>query len=115
MANVISPPVGWLPGDGRRPYPTDVDMRRGILARTNRDISIDRVSDLSKPDVAMETNQQTMGRPHTIWNVWLFWLHVVYGQIVESEPSVWKAPPELDSLTGKVRHQMCNCVDKVRE
>ncbi|XP_062522129.1 mediator of RNA polymerase II transcription subunit 4-like [Corticium candelabrum] len=79
MANVISPPVGWLPGDGRRPYPTDVDMRRGILARTNRDISIDRVSDLSKPDVAMETNQQTM----------------------ESEPSVWKAPPELDSLTGK--------------
>ena len=61
MANVTSPPVDWMPGDGRRPYPTDIEMRCGSLSRLNRDTSSDRVSEVSKPDVAMETDQPLQG------------------------------------------------------
>ncbi|KAF4517584.1 hypothetical protein B566_EDAN008573 [Ephemera danica] len=31
--NAISAPVTWMPGDPRRPYPTDIEMRHGFLSR----------------------------------------------------------------------------------
>jgi mediator of RNA polymerase II transcription subunit 4 len=61
MANITSPPVDWMPGDSRRPYPTDIEMRCGSLSRLNRDTSSDRVSEVSKPDVSMETDQPLQG------------------------------------------------------
>jgi mediator of RNA polymerase II transcription subunit 4 len=79
MANITSPPVDWMPGDSRRPYPTDIEMRCGSLSRLNRDTSSDRVSEVSKPDVSMETDQP----------------------LQESEATAWKVPATLESLLGK--------------
>lgn len=31
--NAVSAPLTWAPGDPRRPYPTDLEMRMGILGR----------------------------------------------------------------------------------
>ncbi|XP_065335916.1 mediator of RNA polymerase II transcription subunit 4 isoform X1 [Cloeon dipterum] len=31
--NAISAPTTWVPGDPRRPYPTDIEMRMGFLGR----------------------------------------------------------------------------------
>ncbi|XP_072049547.1 mediator of RNA polymerase II transcription subunit 4-like [Amphiura filiformis] len=31
--NAVSAPLSWAPGDPRRPYPTDLEMRMGILGR----------------------------------------------------------------------------------
>ncbi|XP_033638303.1 mediator of RNA polymerase II transcription subunit 4-like isoform X1 [Asterias rubens] len=31
--NAVSAPLSWAPGDTRRPYPTDLEMRMGILGR----------------------------------------------------------------------------------
>ncbi|OXA60890.1 Mediator of RNA polymerase II transcription subunit 4 [Folsomia candida] len=33
--NAVAAPTNWLPGDPRRPYPTDLEMRMGLLARLN--------------------------------------------------------------------------------
>ncbi|XP_014283898.1 mediator of RNA polymerase II transcription subunit 4 isoform X1 [Halyomorpha halys] len=32
-SNAVSAPLTWQPGDPRRPYPTDIDMRVGFLGR----------------------------------------------------------------------------------
>lgn len=31
----VAAPANWMPGDPRRPYPTDLEMRAGVLARVN--------------------------------------------------------------------------------
>ncbi len=33
--NAVAAPTNWVPGDPRRPYPTDLEMRMGLLARLN--------------------------------------------------------------------------------
>lgn len=32
-SNAVSAPLSWAPGDPRRPYPTDLEMRLGLLGR----------------------------------------------------------------------------------
>lgn len=32
-SNAVSAPLTWQPGDPRRPYPTDLEMRLGMLGR----------------------------------------------------------------------------------
>ncbi|ESP04868.1 hypothetical protein LOTGIDRAFT_109428 [Lottia gigantea] len=39
-SNAVAAPVTWAPGDPRRPYPTDLDMRQGFLGQgTYTDVS----------------------------------------------------------------------------
>jgi mediator of RNA polymerase II transcription subunit 4 len=33
--NAVAAPTTWQPGDQRRPFPTDLEMRMGLLARLN--------------------------------------------------------------------------------
>jgi mediator of RNA polymerase II transcription subunit 4 len=33
--NAVAAPTNWQPGDTRRPYPTDLEIRMGFLARMN--------------------------------------------------------------------------------
>ncbi|XP_038049895.1 mediator of RNA polymerase II transcription subunit 4-like [Patiria miniata] len=47
--NAVSAPLSWAQGDARRPYPTDLEMRMGILGR------------LSNLPVAQATNGVTEG------------------------------------------------------
>jgi mediator of RNA polymerase II transcription subunit 4 len=32
-SNAVSAPLSWQPGDPRRPYPTDLEMRLGMIGR----------------------------------------------------------------------------------
>lgn len=41
--NAVAAPAAWAPGDQRRPYPTDIEMRMGVVARIN-DTPISQVS-----------------------------------------------------------------------
>ncbi|VVC30538.1 Mediator complex, subunit Med4 [Cinara cedri] len=34
-SNAVCAPLTWQPGDARRPYPTDIEMRMGVLGRLN--------------------------------------------------------------------------------
>ncbi|XP_054268597.1 mediator of RNA polymerase II transcription subunit 4-like [Macrosteles quadrilineatus] len=34
-SNAVCAPLSWAPGDPRRPYPTDIEMRLGFLGRLN--------------------------------------------------------------------------------
>eukprot|EP00118_Oscarella_pearsei_P006984 m.32847 g.32847 ORF g.32847 m.32847 type:complete len:217 (+) comp31705_c0_seq2:486-1136(+) len=45
LASVTIPPTGWDPTtDGRRPYPSDIEMRLGALMRCNKSGSCDETS-----------------------------------------------------------------------
>ncbi|CAL8113822.1 unnamed protein product [Orchesella dallaii] len=46
--NAVAAPATWAPGDPRRPYPTDIEMRMGFLARIN-DMPISQVLDSMPP------------------------------------------------------------------
>ena len=35
-SNAVSAPLNWQQGDPRRPYPTDMEMRLGLLGRTEQ-------------------------------------------------------------------------------
>ncbi|OWK00850.1 MED4, partial [Cervus elaphus hippelaphus] len=34
-SNAVCAPLTWVPGDPRRPYPTDLEMRSGLLGQMN--------------------------------------------------------------------------------
>ena len=38
-SNAVCAPLNWLQGDPRRPYPTDIEMRGGFLARAELPLS----------------------------------------------------------------------------
>ncbi|KAH8366347.1 hypothetical protein KR200_005630 [Drosophila serrata] len=38
-ANAVSAPLTWCIGDLRRPYPTDIEMRNGLLGKTDQNIN----------------------------------------------------------------------------
>jgi len=40
--NAVAAPTTWQPGDQRRPFPTDLEMRMGLLARLN-DLPLNKV------------------------------------------------------------------------
>lgn len=38
-ANAVSAPLTWCIGDLRRPYPTDIEMRNGLLGKSEQNIN----------------------------------------------------------------------------
>lgn len=38
-SNAVEAPPSWMPGDPRRPYPQDIEMRVGLLGRLGEDIT----------------------------------------------------------------------------
>lgn len=51
--NAVAAPATWQPGDPRRPYPTDIEMRMGVIAKIN-DTPISQVG-MSVNDVFLWT------------------------------------------------------------
>lgn len=55
--NATCAPTGWQPGDPRRPYPTDVDMRAGILPQiTNNGFIQQNNQDIPRPPAQLGTD-----------------------------------------------------------
>ncbi|XP_073255372.1 mediator of RNA polymerase II transcription subunit 4-like [Porites lutea] len=40
-SNAVEAPVSWMPGDPRRPYPQDIEMRSGLLGRLGEDVAME--------------------------------------------------------------------------
>jgi len=62
--NAVAAPPNWQPGDLRRPYPTDLEMRMGFLARLN-DLPMNQVLDSMPRDM---NNGNNIGNPFPPWH-----------------------------------------------
>jgi len=55
--HATSAPTGWLAGDPRRPYPTDVDMRAGILPQITIHGTVQQLNhDIPRPPAQLGTD-----------------------------------------------------------
>lgn len=59
--NAVCCPENWMPGNPKRPYPTDTDMRKGWLARINTTdtISIEQEETEETPKMVARSNSQS--------------------------------------------------------
>lgn len=58
-SNAVEAPVSWMPGDPRRPYPQDIEMRSGWLGRLMEDVPRETEgpgSDLSTPQEVVQSS-----------------------------------------------------------
>lgn len=83
-SNAVAAPPTWAPGDPRRPYPTDFEMRHGFLGKQ---------SDLPMNSQVVQT-QGTYGEPMSS-NRSTAQVSDTGGSTPQSASTPWQPPPEL--------------------
>lgn len=64
-------PTGWAPGDSRRPFPTDIDMRAGILPTITNNGQINHHSNTENPPERPPAQLGTDGKLFLNFNLFL--------------------------------------------
>ncbi|KAK6167300.1 mediator of RNA polymerase II transcription subunit 4 [Patella vulgata] len=80
-SNAVAAPVTWAPGDPRRPYPTDLDMRQGFLGQGTYTDTLA----VSRSNSQISNVSETNSTP------------------VSSNSLSWQHPPEV-SITSSISH-----------
>jgi len=93
-------PCGWAPGNPKRPYPTDVDMRAGILPQFHPNQQQTNNTDVPRPEAPlgtdglmaiMKNNQEPVTRIGDTWRPG--------GQVRPDEPAPRLLPPASPALS----------------
>ncbi|ODN04763.1 Mediator of RNA polymerase II transcription subunit 4 [Orchesella cincta] len=92
--NAVAAPATWAPGDPRRPYPTDIEMRMGLLARIN-DMPISQVLENMAPS--------TRGGEHQYPNFTQQPWYVASSDVSSSVSSLFANIPE-PTVRGNTNH-----------
>merc|ERR1712131_390787 len=97
--HATSSPIDWVPGNPKRPYPTDVDMRAGILSQFHPNQQQTNNTDVPRPEAPlgtdglmaiMKNNQEPVTRIGDTWRPG--------GQVRPDEPAPRLLPPASPAL-----------------
>ena len=67
--NAVAAPLNWQPGDPRRPYPTDLEMRMGFLGRlSDLPLSAPPTALLDSVPTSSMNNASNLGNPFPPWH-----------------------------------------------
>jgi mediator of RNA polymerase II transcription subunit 4 len=95
--NTVAAPPTWLPGDPRRPYPTEVDMRGSLLCRSN---------DMSGASSSMAMDSLMAGRGG----------HMPFASqhSIPMQPLTWQPSTEVQSTTLARLPSHCLPIDSTK-
>lgn len=63
-SNAVEAPVSWMPGDPRRPYPQDIEMRSGLLGRLMEGVPSETDQPVTGDSTLQELMQPSVSASH---------------------------------------------------